>query len=426
MYQAVLMIGPVSLTEDVCIQLDLHKNYACFNTRRALMGIASFLRYGDPESDELINKILLYEQNTKKETRKRMASYKFLKGMMKNGYEYYEENPSEQIILNLFHNESIIHENVHSISYWILALLNSYSRSHHLEEILEFIVMCGFQKEDVLQSIDKLLKYKLVVSPESEKLTGTENLAISPSGEYYLNLLVSKQDYLYNVVFDTPLEHKEWKKVEKNSLSIALDSLQELIERVVREEKYCIEKISENEDAKSMLVAIHQSGLLCAQICNGTNKIIRSAERSEFDDISEIAKKGRKRLDKVRYEILMLSAMLDKSYENLYQKDIHYTREFPIKSFGDVNISLPICLNQTKILITTPNKYEEPMIIRSELINESGYKCFGIAKAIQKQEFNWQAKIDYYPPLKDFKNLKINIQIIVDDKSVGHIEKVGV
>ncbi|MDR4481727.1 MAG: hypothetical protein R3B95_00420 [Nitrospirales bacterium] len=373
--------------------------------RLSLVALDVFLRYKDLDLFKLIPELVPRNPDDMANINKReptLARYDLLNGVMRGDYLFYREDRFK-LIPNLYIFETDSGTQNYLIQFHVLSLLHSLDSMILSREVLEILKVFKHSREDSLEAIKKLIKYRLIISPETDDdLSYPQNIRISPSGKYYIDTLISDQDYLFNIIFDVPLPHARWQTSDDDNFSCRLNSMEELLKILVEQErnltevfraKWNFHKNKKNQQSLSELdyltkglSCLMKMGFLSQHLLTGMKKNLRNSKRNLPLHVKEDIEKIEESIWEWDSEIRVLGDdllfLIGQDHTSLEDKGIIKNKKLQISKNAELEVIWP---DQTSA--RTKDKLE--VHLRGKNINSAGIPLFASCKfAEEKTKIN--------------------------------------
>jgi hypothetical protein len=135
----------------------------------------------------------------------------FIDGVMHEDRSYYRERGShteDNMVMNVFDSSLKSVGRCNTWQYRLLSILLWEGGLVSIAQLRAAATRLGIEPESLLRSLQRLLQFGLIYSPDTEcEARRIGNVRISSAGVFYVRTLLSHPDYLYAVICDTPLRH---------------------------------------------------------------------------------------------------------------------------------------------------------------------------------------------------------------------------
>lgn len=242
--------------------------------RRALVTIRSFLRSRTLPAESFLPFI---HTKTSEHAHMRLRNFHLLKGIMVDDRIHYRDDlPQESAtILNVFDLGLEVEEYDYLIQLRILSLLAHRPQGLPKLHLIRLLRVLGRKSDTCRFALRRLLRRGLISSPEHDEIeNNTEFFRITETGNFYLEDLVKDPEYLFQVVYDIPLLHKTWSLGTRDEFGPTVESLFELLERLIKQEKIELDLLQKTRSgiARSL---IPQLECVSSVVYSGIRRVIK-------------------------------------------------------------------------------------------------------------------------------------------------------
>jgi hypothetical protein len=339
--------------------------------RRALAYFVEFMKYKDLDQ-RLVFATAGENSGGISQSRERRGGLfsHLLDGLMLGINQYYRGSNSPIANLFRFERGALVS---YIIQYSLLAILGYRSNLERKDHIIGWLSELSYSERDIIALIEKLLNKRLIYSPEDEiDISRIRHLRITDSGLFYLEHLAQNPQYLYNAVYDIPLEHTKFTDAASDSFRTRLASIIELLEQVSTEES---NRLAYTEGDHSVVVAGYaRFGLLSRRILSAAESLVDDAYFARSRSAHEAAREFPNESESVRKKIRDNEKNIKKAIEHRDIQDQGSENErrdfaFPLGDYGTVTISAPleICPS-TRTDVNVEVKFDRGKLNDQELV----------------------------------------------------------
>jgi len=257
------------------------------NVRVALRNFVYFLRYRDLDYTLLFGDVqkLLGIKDSPGHVRLRSVTpsllYEhFVDGLILGARECYKEQQAGPICNVWVFDPKNAPPN-YVLTYRVLSHLDFHGDLLLVNELRRDLGYFPPHRADLDALMRRLLEWRLVHVSDSEFSINKKSLVgISIIGKYYINELFRYPEYLYKLIFDIPLPHAAWRKGERDSYKVRVQSLHEYLRTLIDVEAKEIEVIASRGEYRQAARVIADKKLLSRHAFNAVLKINSGAARS--------------------------------------------------------------------------------------------------------------------------------------------------
>jgi hypothetical protein len=302
------------------------------NIRKALKDYLVFLRYRGLSYDLLFDVRPVRvgasgsgaTDDIEVEPRKGGWREHLIDGLMMGDRLYYRDDPDKGIdgvtISNILVFDPPEHTPNFIILYRILALLSWAGRIVETSVIVRWLRDAGYDETLIHAALQHLLRRRLVFSPETERrIQQARHICLNLSGEFYLTELINEPQYILNAIYDVPLEHRSWDGDAARDFAPRLESIVELIDRVLAAERDELQRIIQSGSKRANLGSIHQCGFLARRIYDVLGALLRTSEHSTVEAVKQAAVRIREQIRRYDAELSEGEELLNQAmYRNAF------------------------------------------------------------------------------------------------------------
>lgn len=316
-------------------------------TRKALAAFAYFLKYRDLPLESLFN---IKTQSQPEEYTHSNSTKSLLKGLFLGAQRYYRSDVSP--VPNIFVLDLPGHSPNYSILYHTLSLLKWSSGMTSKDRLYRWLSAFSFSDEIIFGALKFLLKRQLIFSPEDEfNVTRAQHFKITVAGNFFITEFIENEDYLYQAVFDIPLQHTGWAGPGKNEYRARIYSIIELIDLVIKTERTASERVSESSSVIPNFGAIQLNGFLSRRLINASQKIVASGALSKHHSVEEASREFRLIVGGYTEEIAEAENVLERALPTYVEiqssESTRITKNWRVGSNGSFIVDRPESLMPT-------------------------------------------------------------------------------
>lgn len=316
----------------------LVKGIACNSVRKSLKAFYHYLRYSDLDFRNLFNVKIEGSYESESHVRKHDWTEHFFTGLMLGGNKYYKHRLGSPVYNLLYANEAGFDLD-YCVKYRVITVFYFFKEAVSVSKVCQLLKRMGYERAFVVRVIEDLLKSYLLVSPEHEfNVNQIEYAAISDSGIYYFESIITNQKYLYEAVLDTPLNHTSWEKGSIQEFENRAVSIMEYLGRVISCEREHLHRISFSTDTAQMCAVLKSTGLLSKKIVKSAYEIASIGARSASTHVLNVAESMSVLVDEAIDDVNGMERELDellKSRSYIVDGDINEQEvSWNLKKFG--------------------------------------------------------------------------------------------
>ena len=197
-----------------------------------------------------------------------------------------------------------------------------------MNELKRHLSYLNAHRHDFDALLKKLINWRLINLSNSDfEASARTMIGISAIGRYYINELIQYPEYLYKLIFDVPLPHAAWKKGERDSYRVRVQSMYEYVSEVAAVENEELEIIAQRSEYAYTAKVLSDRTLLSRQVINSAQKINCAAARSRTHPATaELAGTWVETFKKKEREIERMETALSTYCANMFKNEFGPSR----------------------------------------------------------------------------------------------------
>ncbi len=189
--------------------------------RKGIALVTNFLTSGHIQADRAIRNYIDSNVN------RPLPQHEIFKGSVLGQWKHYKEQRAE--VINIFDSRlgalKLQLLRLHLLSYFILRARDKDSIETPFPEILSMFTKVGASSTQLLETLNFLMKNKLVRSVDALPITDTSSIFLTQTGGYYISILSKRLEYIEAVILDTAIHKAEyWSSLSELTYDIEHES----------------------------------------------------------------------------------------------------------------------------------------------------------------------------------------------------------
>ncbi len=255
--------------------------------RKASRAFLNIARYEHFEPRVLFSTV---DSDSVRSSRSSRMTDTLIDGLMHGEFKYYRDDVVHPVVSNLYVFDHPEYEPDYLIQYRILSVLDWAVKSIDFDVLLNWLMAYGYEQRQVTFCLHQMLARGLVFSPESDHdISLVRYISYSPSGQYYLRELISSKQYLWNAIYDVPLEHSAFHSKDDSHFFGKMSSICEFLEKLHMFETKQVELSRNTKYVPRLLGSISKNGLLQRRVLSAARKILVGAKHSRKESVRKNA-----------------------------------------------------------------------------------------------------------------------------------------